>query len=119
MYILDTCAIIEIIQGNEKFEKYFESSFIVNDFIITELAYYLIRTAGFDVANYFVSKYSLFSKPVDNNIILEAMKLRYKYKKRKLSMVDCISYIMAKKLNMKLLTKDSQMKDFKHVEFVN
>ena len=54
----------------------------------------------------------------DLRLIAKAMKFRNKWKKRKVSAVDCIGYFMAKDLGVKFLTGDKEFKGMKNVEFV-
>ena len=51
-------------------------------------------------------------------MIIEAMKFRYENKKKKMSTTDCISYIMAKELEIKFLTGDKEFEHLENVEFV-
>ena len=46
------------------------------------------------------------------------MEFRYKNKKKKLSMTDCISYFQAKELGIKFLTGDKEFQNLENVEFV-
>ena len=46
------------------------------------------------------------------------MNFRYKNKTKKMSMTDCISYIMAGNLGIKFLTGDKEFKGMEGVEFV-
>ena len=51
-------------------------------------------------------------------MIKEANEFRLKNYRRDLSYVDCIGYILARKLNAKFLTGDKQFENFEGVEFV-
>lgn len=46
------------------------------------------------------------------------MEFRLKWKDRKVSMTDCISYFQASELGIKFLTGDKEFEDFENVEFV-
>lgn len=54
----------------------------------------------------------------DQNVIEGASRFKLQYKKRNLSMTDCIGYILAKKLGIKFLTGDKEFEDMENVEFV-
>ena len=109
---------LEIIAGNPSYSKYLSSEIAINDFIFAELCYKLIRESGIDKANFYVDKYALFRKDLDANTIKEAMMFRVQHKKKNLSPADCISYVMALKLNLKFLTGDMQFENMENVEFV-
>jgi len=116
-FLFDTYAILEIINGNKNYEKYLDSVIIINDFIFAELCYKLLRE-GVDSGEDYIERYSKFILEVEPIIIKEAMLFRIANIKRKASMTDCVSYIMARKLNIKFLTGDKEFKDFPGVEFV-
>ena len=118
MFLFDTYAIIEIIKGNENYKSYINSRIIINKFILTELAYWLISNYGLEVASKYTNKYKEFVKDFDTEIIKLAMEFRYKNKKERLSMTDCISYFQAKELGIKFLTGDSGFRNRENVEFV-
>jgi len=44
--------------------------------------------------------------------------MKYKFKNQKLSFIDCIGYILAKKHKAKFLTGDEKFKGKENVEFV-
>ncbi|MFQ5531263.1 MAG: PIN domain-containing protein [Candidatus Nanoarchaeia archaeon] len=118
MFLFDTYALIENIKGSNNYEKYVGSEIVINTFILTELAYWLVRNYGPDKMDYYLDCYKVFVKSIDVAIIKKAMLFRYKNKKKKLSMTDCISYLMAKDLGIKFLTGDNQFRDLENVEFV-
>jgi len=117
IFLFDTYAILEIINGNENYKQYLNDEIIINNFIFAELCYKLIRENQ-SGANYFVDKYKDFISHVDSSVIKEAMAFRVKHKTKKLSMTDCISYIMSVRMGIKFLTGDKEFEMFKNVEFV-
>ena len=118
MLVFDTYAIIEIIEGNKNYQPYINEEITINEFILAELSYWLIRDHGKEKALNYIEKYKQYVKKADANIIFQAMLFRYKYKKKKLSMADCISYIMSIRSNVKFLTGDKEFENFPNVEFV-
>ena len=117
-FVFDTYALIEIIAGNPNYSKYLNSEIVINDFIFAELCYKFIRESGLEKANFYINRFSNFRKELDAETIKEAMLFRVQHKKRDLSPTDCISYVMALKLNLKFLTGDRQFEDMNDVEFV-
>ena len=116
-FLFDTYAIIEIIKGNFNYEPYIDKKIIINNFIFAELCYNLIK-GNYPNADYFIDKHVRYIVSVKSSIIKEAMKFRYKNKKKKLSMTDCISYFMAQDLGIKFLTGDKEFEGLDNVEFV-
>lgn len=116
-FVYDTYAIIEIIEGNEKYKEFLDKKIIINSFIFAELCYILIRKKYPNASNC-LDKYKEFIVSIDPDLIKEAMIFKYENKKNRLSMTDCISYIMAKELGIKFLTGDKEFEDLDCVELV-
>lgn len=116
-YVFDTYALIEIFKGNKNYSKFEDEEVIINNFIFAELCYNLFREKE-PKAKEYLKKYNKFIISVKPDWIEEAMEFRLKWKDRKVSMTDCISYIMAKKLGIKFLTGDKEFENVGDVEFV-
>ena len=83
-----------------------------------ELHYSILRLYGEEKAEKAFNFFNKFCIEFDDEIIKGANKFRLKNYRRDLSYIDCIGYVLAKKLNAKFLTGDEQFKDFENVEFV-
>ncbi len=116
-FLFDTYAIIEILRGKSSYEKYQDKEIVINNFIFAELCYNLHREKE-PRAEEFISKYSKYITSVKPEWIEEAMKFRLKWKDRKVSITDCVSYFMAKHLGIKFLTGDKEFEGLDNVEFV-
>mgnify|MGYP001284548999 CR=1 FL=1 len=116
-FLFDTYALIEVIKGSKNYEKYIDCKMLINEFIFAELCYKLFRETH-ENANFYLDKYSPFIFEITPDIIKEAMRFRVKNKKKKLSMTDCISYVMAGTYNIKFLTGNKEFEDLENVEFV-
>ena len=116
-FVFDTYAILEIIAGNENYSKYINSEISINDFVFAELCYKLINEMGLNSAKHYIDKYAPFIIQLDSEIIQEAMLFRTQHKKQNYSATDCINYIMALRLNMKLLTGDKGFENMENVEY--
>jgi predicted nucleic acid-binding protein len=115
--LFDTYALFEIMNNNPNYSKYLEKRAIINDFIFAELCYNLIKDKAKNVDEILGElKFAIIhAKP---EWIKEAMQFRLKWKDRKVSMADCVSYIMSKKLEIKFLTGDKEFENLENVEFV-
>ncbi len=118
IFVFDTYAILEIIAGNPNYSKYTDSEIIINDFVFAELCYKLLREPDQEKAGSYIGKYSDFIETLDAETIKKAMEFRAINKKKNFSAADCIGYMMALKLNVKLLTGDQQFEGMENVEFV-
>jgi len=116
-YVFDTYALMEIIEGSDSYSPYLDSSFIINNFIFAELCYNLFRDKDKNAKEH-ITKYAKYINSVKPEWIEEAMEFRLKWKDRKVSITDCIGYIMAKNLGIKFLTGDKEFENMENVEFI-
>src|SRR3989344_3665522 len=112
-FLYDTYALMELFNKNLNYEKYANEEVIINEFIFAEISYQLIKGNEENLNEYLSEIEPAIVNP-SSEIIIKAMKFRYKNKKKKMSATDCISYIMAKELGIKFLTGD---KEFEALEF--
>jgi|SRR3989344_9476210 len=118
VFVFDTYALIEIINGNKNYLPYLSSGIVINDFILAELCYNLIKESSVEKSSFYMDKYLEFSLKVPPKVIKDAMAFRFSLRKRKVSMTDCIGYFQAKSLGIKFLTGDKEFKCLEGVEFV-
>ena len=118
MYFFDSYALIEIIKGNSLYEKYrIEKPIcILNN--LFELHQALLREFNKQTADYWITKFNYLLLDISKEDIIKASDFRYKYRSKKLSMTDCIGYVIALKNNLKFLTGDKEFEDINNVEFV-
>ena len=114
---LDTYALIEIKLGNPKFKEYLKSRFIIVDLILAEFYSVLLREDGEESANYWFKKLESYSVSVSKEILIEAVKFRYKNKKSGISFFDAVGYIFALKKGYKFVTGDKEFENLNNVEF--
>lgn len=116
-YFFDSYALIEIIEGNIKYNDYKNCSFIFTGLNLAEVYYsFLLRNESKAIMILKSYKDNIVEFSVD--IIEKAMKFRLKNKKMNLSYADCIGYIYSCENNLKFLTGDEKFKNMKNVEFV-
>lgn len=116
MYFYDTYALIEIIRGNSGYEKFrnFKAICILNN--LFELHQSLLKLFNKKTADYWMDKFNILEITIKD--IIEASDFRYEHSKDKLSMTDCIGYVVAKRNRLKFLTGDEKFEGIKNVEFV-
>ena len=118
-FFFDTYALYEIIEGGENYKRYTKSIVIVTTKLnLMELFYGLLIRYDEKIANNFYEKFLLYCTGIEDNTIKKAMIFRALNKKRNLSYVDCIGYILAKQRNVKFLTGDKEFENMDNVEFV-
>lgn len=118
-FFYDSYAIIEFVNGNEKFKVYFlENEGITTIYNVMEVYYSVLREESEEKAKKALELLkSLIIYPTLDDVE-EAMKFRLKFKNKRLSYADCLGYFLAKKTNIKFLTGDDGFKDLPNVEFV-
>ncbi len=118
-YFFDTYAFYEIIEGNKSYEKFIKKIAIVTTKLnLMELYYGLLVKYSKDVAEKYYDFFVKYCVDINDETIKQAMVFRQMNKKKKLSYVDCIGYIIANQRNIKFLTGDKQFKNLPNVEFV-
>jgi predicted nucleic acid-binding protein len=118
-FFFDTYALIEIGKNNPNYEPYREDvKIFISMLNLTEIVYFLVRENREDEIDEIFNKLSKFCISYDKEIITNAAKMKYRYKKEKLSMADCIGYELAKKHKCKFLTGDEKFREKENVEFV-
>ena len=117
-YFVDTYAIIEIIKGNEKYEKYVGEELCTTIYNLYELYYNLLREEGEEVAKNQFLRWKHIIISFTEQEIFQASRFKAQYKKRKLSYADALGYAVAQAQSILFLTGDQQFSDIKGVEFV-
>lgn len=118
IFFFDSYALFEIISGNLKYKPYIKSRVVTTKLNIFEVYHGLIRDIDEEEAEKFLEYYYPFIIDFIEEDVRNAAKLKVQYKKRDLSMTDCIGFALAKRLGIKFLTGDKGFKDLDNVEFV-
>jgi len=118
-YFFDSYAIIEMINNNPKYFQYREELVNTTTLNVSEVYYFLLRTHNKQTADYWIRNLNFnLIKTIKLEISLEVAQFRFRFKKKHMSYVDCLGYLLAKKLGLKFLTGDKEFKNMKNVEFV-
>ncbi len=118
-FFFDTYAFYEIIQGNENYKPYEkEVSIITTKLNLMELHYGLLSLYGKEEADKYFDNFSQFCVEITDDIIKESNEFRNNNKKKKMSYIDCLGYICARRHGVLFLTGDKEFHDLDNVEFV-
>ena len=118
-FFFDTYAFYEIIVGNPNYLPFVKDVKITTTQLnLMELYYQLLSLYDKESALRLFKRYEEFIVPVSNAIIIEAMDFRKQNYKKNISYVDCIGYVIAKKMDIPFLTGDRQFEDKENVKFV-
>ena len=115
----DTYALVEIFKGNPRYDRYKDGiTMLLNKLNLLEFAYVLLREGKGDHIPRMVPQLAKFSVEYDDDILMRAAKMKHDHLKKRLSFVDCIGYLLAKKHRAKFLTGDEHFRHSEGVEFV-
>lgn len=118
MRFFDTYALIEIIKGKESYSQFATAPIITTILNLAELYYFFIKETNKTRADAIINLIKPDLLEIDLETIKKAMEFRYDNIKRKMSMIDCIGYIVARKHHLLFLTGDDAFRTFDSVELV-
>lgn len=115
----DTYALYAVAKGENSYREFSKGHRIFTSLMnLYEFYYILIKENNEQLAQEFFNELVGSCIEISSDIVKEAAKFRLKEIKRKLSYVDCLGYIIAKKKDIKFLTGDDGFKDLGNVKFV-
>lgn len=117
-FFFDSYAIIEIIKGNPAYAAYKDTIIVITQLNLFEVYQAVYELLGENEADQFLEEYSTFVVDFSLFTIKEAAIMRLQYRKRNISMTDCVGYCLAKQLGRKFLTSDKEFEHFDNVEWV-
>lgn len=118
MFFFDTYAICEIIEGNPAYRRFADEPMMTSILNGGELYHSFLKDSQPAKAEAWFELLRPHLVEIDPDAMKRAMRFKYAHKKKKLSMVDCVGYMLAKKLNARFLTGDEAFRDIAGVEFV-
>lgn len=120
-YFYDSYALIEYINANPSFKKYFqELGGITTKLNLMELYYAILKDVNKEKADCAFDSLLPLTVEISDETLKQAMSLRLKLKQQKVdaSYVDAIGYQLSLEMGIKFLTGDKDFKGLKSVEFV-
>lgn len=117
-YFFDSYAILEVAQGGENYRKYANALVLTTKLNLFEVAHSLSKKGALKEAEFLLDEYYDAVLDFNKTVIKEAVLFKLEHKKKNLSLVDCIGYVLAKYLQIKFLTGDEGFRNLENVEFV-
>lgn len=114
----DSYALVEMLEGNENYERFADDIVTTTKMNLFEVYYAFLRKGRKDMARMALKYYYDCAVDFDMSVIADAGVLKFSLVKQKVSMVDCIGYVLAEKLGMRFLTGDKEFENLPNVEFV-
>ena len=117
-YFLDTYALIEIADGNPKYQKYLDSDCVTLKDNLAELYYFLLKKYDEKTADIFIERFSKVAVELPLEIISKSMIFKYKNSKSNFSYIDCFGYIYSLENKRIFLTGDRAFTNLSNVEIL-
>lgn len=118
-FFFDTYALHELIMGNPSYLAVVDGANIITTKLnIMELHYVILSKLGKENAELAYNTFLPACIDVDDELVKSANEFRLSWKRREVSYVDCIGYLLAQRMNIEFLTGDRQFKDVPNVRFV-
>ncbi len=119
IFFYDSYAIIEYINNNPTYRKYFEDhTGILTMLNLLEVYYAVLKETGKEKADIVLETLYSFIVEPSKETISNAMVFRFQQKKKDLSYADCLGYMVALERGIPFLTGDRQFEHFEHVAFM-
>ncbi|MBI5148279.1 PIN domain-containing protein [Candidatus Pacearchaeota archaeon] len=118
MLFFDSYSIIEIIKGNENYKKFEKEVIFTTVMNLGEIYYFLLREYNKKTADYWHRILKFDFLEIKPEIVIKASFFKFLNRKRKLSFIDCIGYVMALEYKTPFLTGDEKFKGMRNVEFI-
>ena len=122
-YFFDTYALQEIAQASGSYLPYAKDTGVVTTRLnLMELYYGYVSKDEPETAEKLFGRFRPFCVEIDDDTLKESVRekarLRKMLKKSSVSYIDCIGYVLARKLKVKFLTGDREFERLDNVEFV-
>ncbi|MBI2045328.1 PIN domain-containing protein [Candidatus Pacearchaeota archaeon] len=114
----DSYAIMEIFRGNESYLKFKKVIPVITKLNLFEIYYNVLWQVGKKEAEELFGEYLPYVVEFNNEDIKRASHLKARFRRQKISMTDCIGYVIAERLEIMFLTGDKEFKNFRNVVFV-
>lgn len=115
----DTYALLELVKGGANYQKYSVDTVIVTSKLnLLELHHVLFLREGKKFADETYDSFTSSTIEFDDITLKKASELRATIKKRNVSYIDCIGYILALSRGIPFLTGDTAFANMTGVEFV-
>lgn len=120
-FFADSYALIEILKGNENYQPYLSGKLVTSEFNLCEVAFAVCRDYPEQAEQIMVRVRSMIilQKTTDKDYCSgAALKREASGAGKKLSIIDCVGYSVAYRLDIPFLTGDHEFSDIPRVEYV-
>lgn len=109
---------LEMVKGNASYKKYLDEELFTTILNLYEFYYNVLKEYDDKVAMEMFYRFYGFVMGIADEEIFLASSYKLEQRKRRISYVDALGYVIAKNHNMRFLTGDKEFKGMADVEFV-
>ena len=117
-YFFNSYAFIEMYKNNPSYLPYRQAGIVTTAVNLFEVFYYFLKESQVLFAHSFLARFREYAVDFNTDLVAPAALFKYKHRKEKLAMVDCVGYTLSQELGIKFLTGDMQFRNKENVEFV-
>jgi predicted nucleic acid-binding protein len=118
MKCFDTYALVAMLHGNPAYAKYVHEDFFIPDTTLAEFSRVLLKAKSREIYDIWVSQLEPYARPVDLDLLLNAMEFRNSHPKKDFSFFDAVGFASAIRERCPFVTGDEAFKGMENVEFV-
>jgi len=117
-YFFDTYAIIELVKENLNYSRFKDEEIITTALNLGEFYLSCLKIKDTESGEKWCNLLHDSTLSIELETVKKAMKFKLENKKKNLSFVDSVSYLIAKENGLKFLTGDKEFEGMENVEFV-
>lgn len=117
-FYFDTYALFERLRGNPSYAPYVEMPVVTHQMNVYELVTALLREQSETRARQLVTSIDANFVDADMADLFDAADFRKEYARRRVSHIDALGYVLARRHSLKFLTGDKAFKGLENVEYV-
>lgn len=118
MIFWDTYALIELLRKNAAYARFSDATVFTTRLNLLELHQATLRVHGQDEADAVFDRFRRQCIGISDDALKRASVLRRAHRKRRLSYIDCVGYVVARMRGMVFLTGDQGFHGLPGVELV-
>lgn len=118
MYCLDTYALFEIEKNNPRYRPIAKSDFIIPSAVLAEFCVAMTKRQGKKTGTYWFRQLEQYARDIDADMWMEGLMFREEHRKEKISIVDALGYVYARKNNLPFVTGDKAFENKPGVKFI-
>jgi predicted nucleic acid-binding protein len=118
MKVLDTYALVAMVQADDAYAAYVREDFFIPDTTLAEFSWVLKRDFPELTKEVWLAQLANYCQPVDQGLLMNAMDFKWTHRKQDVSFFDAVGYVAALRERCPFVTGDDAFRSLPNVEFV-